>query len=164
MLFTGTYEHTLDSKNRLSIPAPIRAQLSPRRDGNGFYVVPGRPHDTLWLYTQRYFENLAGGLTNQLIPDDDLLTFEQEFFPSAELVAPDPQGRVVLPERMLRRTGLPREVVVCGVRDHLEIWRRDQWESRAESAWKNFSAMQLRARRALEEQRRQTGSSREPAE
>jgi MraZ protein len=157
MLFTGTYEHAIDTKNRLSIPAQIRSQMDPRRDGPCWYIVPGRPASTLWLYTQRHFEALCDTIGPELIPDDAVLSFEQEFFPKATLLEPDPQGRVLIPDWLLKQSGIGREVVICGVRDHLEIRRRDEWARSAEAGWKMFPELQLKARRALEQRRRQSG-------
>lgn len=157
MLFTGTYEHTIDSKNRLSVPAQIRSQIDARRDGTAFYVVPGRPPNCLWLFTERMFESLADGLGSELLPDEDLLSFEQRYFSNAQRVEIDPQGRILLPERLLRQSSLGRDVVICGIRDHLEIRRRDEWERNADADWQSFPELQLKARRALERTRRQSG-------
>lgn len=157
MLFTGTYEHTIDGKNRLAIPAQVRAALDPDRDGRRLYLVPGRPWNTLWLYTEKHFHRLAEQIGTDLIPNDEILQFEQQFFPNAVLLEPDPQGRVLLPDKMVRRAGLGRDVVICGVRDHLEIRRRDEHDRRVEHEWHVFPELQLRARRSLEQQRRQSG-------
>ena len=56
MLFTGTYDLTIDNKNRLSIPAGIRSAMDPKKDGTGFYLVPGSRRGTLGLYGDRYYE------------------------------------------------------------------------------------------------------------
>lgn len=159
MLFAGHYEHSIDPKNRLALPAKFRRNLDDERDGKGFYIVPGQPPTTLWLYTERHFEQLAGRADSTLIPDDDQLRFEQVFFPWAELVEPDGQGRILLPEKMLRRAKLGREVVICGVRDHLEIRPRGEFEEEAEASWKNYREFQLKARSAYRQSERQSGPS-----
>ncbi len=159
MIFAGHYEHTIDAKNRLAIPARFRSRLDPERDGAGFYVSPGQPPTTLWLYTERHFERLAQRPQSALIPDDDQLRFEQVFFPWAELVELDSQGRILVPEKMLRRSGLDREVVICGVRDHLEIRSRKQFDSEADASWEHYREYQLRARAAYAETERQSGQS-----
>src|SRR5262245_12727444 len=123
MIFAGHYEHSIDSKNRIAIPSKFRNRLDRSRDGAGLYVVPGQPVNTLWIYAERHFETLADRAASALIPDQDQLRFEQAFFPWAELVDIDTAGRIVLPEKMLKRANLERDVVICGVRDHMELWR-----------------------------------------
>lgn len=157
MNFVGFYEHAIDAKNRLAIPSKFRAHMTPEREGNGFVIVPGQPPDTLWLYPERSFARLADQVESALIPDQDQLQFEQVFFTMAEAVELDSQGRILIPERLLTRTGLPRDVVVCGVRDHLEIRSRDGFEARLEEDWKRFTEYQLKAQGAYRLARRQTG-------
>ncbi|HPF40771.1 MAG TPA: hypothetical protein P5081_18290 [Phycisphaerae bacterium] len=148
MIFTGHYEHTIDSKNRLAIPRKYRSRLDPERDGAGFVITPGRPSTTLWMYTERAFEELASHAKSTLIPDEDQLYFDKVFFPLAEYLDLDAQGRVLLPDKMLERAGLGKEVMVCGVRDHIEIRPRGEFEEDMEAALKQFSEFQVRARDA----------------
>jgi MraZ protein len=157
MVFTGYYEHAVDAKNRLAIPAKFRSRLDPDVDGSSFVVVPGQPSDRLWLYPERHFERLAGRADSTLIPDEDQLKFEQLFFPLAEHLELDGQGRILVPERMLRRAGLGREVVICGVRDHLEIRNREDFMTELESSWDRYQEHQAKARAAYRDSRRQTG-------
>ena len=51
-------------------------------------------------------------------------------FAMASKVDPDKQGRLTLPEKLLRRTRIEREITLIGVRDHLELWNRSEWEAR----------------------------------
>ncbi len=155
MIFTGYYEHSIDAKNRLAIPSKIRGQLNPRRDGKALVLVPGQPPNTLWLYTQNHFEELAGQVDSALIPDDNRLPWEQIFFSFAEYLEPDAQGRILLPERMTARAGLERDVVICGVRDHLEIWPRRAFEEIITKGWQNYREVQLKARSAYHHPTRQ---------
>jgi len=157
MIFTGFSEHGIDAKNRLAIPAKFRSRLDPDRDGEAFVIVPGQPPDTLWLYPERHFERLADRAESSLIPEDSQLVFEQGFFPMAERAELDKQGRILIPDKMLRRAGLGREVVICGVRDHLEIRSREAFESRLDEAWAKFRERQLGARDAYRSERRQSG-------
>jgi MraZ protein len=157
MIFTGYYEHTIDAKHRLAIPAKFRSRLDPERDGSALVMVPGQPANTLWLYTERHFERLAERADSALIPDDDQLRFEQIFYTLAEILELDSQGRILVPERMMARAGLGRDVVICGVRDHAEIRPRESFEQEVDEGWRRYREYQLRARSAYQEQRRQTG-------
>lgn len=157
MIFAGHFEHSIDKKNRLAIPAKYRSRLDSKRDGDGFYVVPGQPPTTLWLYTEQRFEEMAGRPGSSLIPNDDQLRFEQEYFPMAEHVDLDSQGRVLLPEKMIRLAGLSRDVVICGVRDHMEIRPREAFERQVEQNWEGYREAQVRARAVYDQMERQSG-------
>lgn len=157
MIFTGQYEHGIDGKNRLAIPAKWRGRLDPARDGPGFYVAPGTPPSTLWLYTERHFESLAEQFQSELIQDEDILRFEQDFFPRADLVELDTQGRVLIPEKMLKAAGLGRDVIVCGVRDHIEIRSPQEHEKQSAESAERSREIQLKARRNYQAFQRRVG-------
>ncbi len=138
MVFIGSYEHSIDEKNRLAIPAKFRSQWDPERDGGGFVIVPGRPAGTLWLYTDRHFDQIAARSESGLNPDARDLAFDQRYFPLAQSAELDSQGRILIPEKMLRKANLGREVVICGVRDHLEIRPRADFERMVDQCWDSF--------------------------
>lgn len=125
MLFTGTFEHRIDAKQRLAIPAEIRDGIRPERDGDCFYaVIEDR---TLCIYTRTGFERRAEALENSPLPPAEVLEYERLFFSSARRVEMDKQGRVRLPELLLNDVGLESDVVLLGVKDHLELHNREQW-------------------------------------
>lgn len=157
MIFTGEYEHGIDGKNRLAIPAKWRSRLVPERDGAGFYVVPGTPPTTLWIYTERHFEALAEQFESELIQDEDVLRFQQSYFPRADLVELDTQGRVLLSEKMLKSAGLGRDVIVCGVRDHIEIRSPQEHEKQSAESAERSREIQLKARRNYQPFQRRVG-------
>lgn len=127
MLFTGQYEHTIDAKNRLAIPAGIRARWDPTQDGAAFYAVPW-VGGLIRLYTESDFNARAGSTPLTLTPDEDEAELAATLFGFAMRVEPDSAGRVRLSEEMLSLTGLPREVVLVGAGDRLEVRDRSQWE------------------------------------
>lgn len=145
MFLAGTHELSIDNKNRLSIPFAIRRKLSEERDGHSFYIVPGRRPRTLALYPEKYYEQ-----TRAHLPPDDALTDEAFAFRQFEssqsaLLDPDGQGRVLIPERLLKRAGIDKDVVLIAVRDHLELWRRDEFESFEASMWPSYPEQRAKA-------------------
>ena len=121
-MFFGEYEHAIDEKSRLTLPARFR-------DGLAEGVVIGKGIDAnLDVYskeswTSRVEERLAG-----LDPFSRETRDLQRFFFSGVVDAkPDKQGRVLVPPKLAERAGLDREVVVVGVYDHLEVWDRKVW-------------------------------------
>jgi MraZ protein len=126
LLFTGTYEHTIDAKQRLAIPADVRNRLDPQRDGEALYVVIGEG-PTLCLYTERGFEKRAEELDHSQLDADEVLEYERVLFSLAQRLEVDKQGRVRLPETLLGLADPGKDVVLIGVKDHLEIRSREQW-------------------------------------
>jgi len=129
VVFTGTYEHTIDGKNRLAIPSNIRSRvLRGAAEGEPvvWYVTLGQG-ENLCLYTQDGFEQRAAELDHSERDADEVLEYEQVLFTLAQDVEMDKAGRVRLPESLLARVGLDKDVVLLGVKDHLEIHDREQW-------------------------------------
>lgn len=127
MPFTGQYEHTIDAKNRLAIPASIRSRWDPTRDGAAWYAVPW-VGGLIRLYTETDFNVRAGAMPQTLTPDEDEAEVQATLFGLAHRTELDSAGRIRVPEEMLALTGLPREVVLVGAGDRLEIRSRSAWE------------------------------------
>jgi len=66
--------------------------------------------------------------TPQAAPPEELLKFDRFNVSMTFTISVDKQGRVVLPDKIVRRTGVSGEVTLAGVRDHMEIWPRAEWE------------------------------------
>jgi len=152
VLFTGEYEHAIDAKQRLAIPADIRAVLDPHLHGEAFYLVPG-PNGALWLWPERIFQQMAGAMERSLLPAEEMMEFEELLFSQAARSELDSTGRIRLPERLLLWAGLTARVVILGVKDHLELRDPDAWNIRRQEKLDKHGEIMLRARRALAEQR-----------
>ena len=121
-MLLGEYEHTLDDKNRLTLPAKFR------RDFEDGCVVSRGLDGCLSAWTREGWANYEKSTLSTL----NLLSREgrqlhRYFFSGATETAPDRQGRVVIPPALLSHAKLEREVVIAGANDHLEIWDRDAW-------------------------------------
>jgi MraZ protein len=146
-IFDGEYELTIDEKSRLLVPAEVRKCLNPERDGTGFVLIVGvnrRP----WLYPDKAYEAIVSQAEEDFIPDEDTLAFDQLFFAMASRVELDKQGRILIPDKTLRRTATGREVVMIGARSHLEIWNRSDWESQFNENLSRLGELAKRARKA----------------
>lgn len=121
-MLLGEYEHTIDDKNRLTLPAKFREALA-----QGVVVTRGMD-GCLYAYPRsewlERFQSRVGGL-DPLQPEARKL--QRHFFSGAAEAEPDKQGRIMIPGPLLRYAGLSRDVVVAGVHDHLEIWDREAW-------------------------------------
>lgn len=153
MVFTGTYEHTIDAKNRLAIPAEIRQQL--RRASNAakddpiyLYVTAGEG-ESLCLYTEKEFERRAEQLDQSDRNPDEILAYETLFYSISRRVELDKNGRVRLPENMLAFATISNEVVLLGVKDHLQIRNRKTWQDYLDQALANDGRLLVNPRRVL---------------
>lgn len=121
-MLLGEYDHSLDDKNRLTLPARFRQSFS---DG----VVLTRALDgCLAVYTRDGWEKFVESRLAVLDPlSKESRQMSRFMFAGASETELDKQGRVMVPAPLIEHAGLGREVVVAGVRDHLEIWDRAAW-------------------------------------
>ena len=147
LVLFGEYELSIDEKNRLLIPAEIRKSMVSERDGEAFFLVVG-VNRVPWLYPEHFYEQLVAQVPQEITPGEDLLAYDQMNFAMASRLEWDKQGRVLIPEKTLRRTRLSREVTLIGVRDHLELWNRAEWEDRREQLLSRSSEIAIRAKQA----------------
>src|SRR5262245_6487050 len=141
MLLTGTYPRTLDDKNRLALPKRAREQLA---DPEKLFVTPGKDQ-CLWLFTQEALDQFATQLDQAPETDTEVLLFRRLFFPQIEAVDVDANGRILVPDRLLREAGLQHDVVLLGVRNHLELWDAARWQSYERENAARFDAVAERA-------------------
>jgi MraZ protein len=121
-MLLGEYDHSLDDKNRLTLPAKFRQSFS---DG----VVLARGMDgCLAVYTQEGWDTFVESRLAVLDPlSKESRQMSRFMFAGASEAELDKQGRVMVPGPLVQHARLEREVVVAGVRDHLEIWDRAAW-------------------------------------
>ena len=121
-VLVGEFECTLDAKNRIAVPARLRAAFA-----EGIYVTRGHEH-CLAGYTpegfERFLEEQTQGVSALKSKVRALERFAAAGAVHQEL---DRQGRITLPTRHLQFAAIGREATVIGVRDHIEIWDRAAW-------------------------------------
>jgi MraZ protein len=121
-MFLGEYEHTIDTKGRMAVPARFRSQID-----RGAVISKGMG-TCLSVYTRERWDEksaeLAAGKTS-----DELRDFERRIYPSASEMELDAQGRMSIPAKLRAYASLESEVTVAGVRDHFEIWDRAMWKA-----------------------------------
>ena len=122
-MLLGAYEHTIDDKNRLTLPAKFRESFA-----QDTVVVTRGLDGCLEVFRG---EDWARRVESRLAPMDPLskeTRKHQRFvFSGASESELDKQGRVMIPAPLLKHAQLSRDVVVTGMRDHLEIWDREAW-------------------------------------
>ncbi len=117
---TGTYEHSVDAKGRLFLPAKLREDL-----GSVCYLTMGidaclaiYPQESWGVFTEK-FASLPMTQSRMMRP----------IFANAVKCEPDSQGRILLPARLRRYAGLQKDVVIIGVHNRAEIWDAGAWHA-----------------------------------
>jgi len=151
MFFVGMYELTIDSKNRLSIPHAVRSKMNCDTDGRSYYIVPGQRPGTLAIYPERYFERIRAQIPPPEQLSEDGYEWRQFEYSQSALLDPDNQGRILVPERLLRRAGIGREVTLIGVQDRLELWSRAEFDAFQDGKWPEYPQHRVKAMRELRE-------------
>ena len=131
MPFTGQAEATIDAKQRLAIPAKFRNRWSPEHDGQTWFAVPWPQTGALRLYTEKMHNELfsAGRRDPSLTPDEDQAELDVILHSVTEQVDVDSNNRIRLPAWQIEHLKLPKEVIVLGAGDRLEIRARDEWHN-----------------------------------
>jgi MraZ protein len=126
-MLLGEYDHTLDDKNRLTLPAKFRQAL-----GGGVVVTRGMD-GCLFVFTRAGWDDFVSARLEGLNPfSREARQMNRFMFAGATETELDKQGRIMLPPPLIAHAGLGREVVVAGVRDHVEIWDRAAWGKQLE--------------------------------
>jgi MraZ protein len=123
VLLTGSYKRALDDKQRLAVPKPLREQLPL---GSRLYLTPGLD-GCLAAYPEPAFAAMAERLASNSPAAREVRDYSRLFYSQATSVVPDGQWRFRLPAGLSNWAGLEGEVMVVGVRDHLEIWAAERW-------------------------------------
>jgi len=122
MAFRGTFDYTLDAKNRLTVPARFRPQLA-----DGAVLAKGVER-CVAIYPPEAYEHQTRGALEGMNPLSRQAQELQRFFSAnahdSEL---DGAGRLMLPPFLIEHANLERDVVVTGAGDHLEVWDRAAW-------------------------------------
>ena len=115
-MFTGTYQNSIDSKNRLIIPSKYRAQL-----GDCCMLTKGFDR-CLYIYAMGDYEVLVDKIRKLPQSDRDVRKFIREFFSNTEECHLDSQGRILIPQHLRDYAGISKNLVTKGAMDKIEIW------------------------------------------
>ena len=135
MMFKGQFRHTLDSKNRLIIPAKLRDGL-----GESFTVTKGLD-GCLSIYTQDRWEAMISKIS--MIPGTkkEARMYLRVLTGNATDCTLDSQGRIQLPQFLVAQAHIEKNCVIVGVADHVEIWPEETWDSYDEEASASFESV-----------------------
>ena len=125
-MLIGEYEHTIDAKGRLSMPAKLRRDM-----GEAFIVTKGLD-GCLFAFSQNEWMNFESKLKSLPLSDKNARNFVRFFLAGATECEIDKQGRFLIPSNLRETAKLEKEAVIIGVGTRLEIWNKDVWSSKDE--------------------------------
>lgn len=122
-MFIGEYQHSIDSKNRLALPAKFRPALK-----SGIVITRGLDN-CLFAFTKTDWQKLVDKLANLPIGTADARGFSRIMLAGAMDVKLDSLGRILLPDYLKKYAGIKKSVIVTGLYNRLEIWDAIKWET-----------------------------------
>jgi MraZ protein len=122
-MFHGEYIHTVDEKNRLTLPARFRPALAA-----GVVLTRGL-EGNIDVYPRESWDASMARIAELDSLTREARAMKRFVFAGAAVVEPDRQGRVLIPAHLAAHARLDKEVVLAGVSDHLEIWDKSTWET-----------------------------------
>ena len=121
-MFMGEYNHTIDAKGRLIVPAKFREIL-----GDNFIVTKGLD-GCLFVYPNDEWTRFEEKLKSLPLTNKNARQFTRFFLDGAAACEVDKQGRILLPQVLREFASLEKDVVLVGVASRIEIWSRERWD------------------------------------
>ena len=132
-MLIGQYEHTIDAKKRLALPAKFRGELGEK------VVVTKGVENCLVVYTEKEFLVMSEKLSNLTISQPEARSFTRTMLAGAMEITLDKLGRILVPDYLKKYAGLNKNVVICGLSNRLEIWDLENWNTWTKEAEKGVS-------------------------
>lgn len=129
-MFVGQYNHSMDAKGRVALPAKFRTELKKA-------VVTKGLDNCLFVYPKKEWDKLADKLASLPIAKANTRAFSRLMLAGAMEVEFDKQGRIILPEYLRSFAGLKKNVIVAGLYTRLELWDEENWVKYQEQMEKN---------------------------
>ncbi|MDO4476048.1 MAG: division/cell wall cluster transcriptional repressor MraZ [Lachnospiraceae bacterium] len=138
-MFTGAYNHTMDTKGRLMVPPKFREAL-----GNEFWITKGLD-GCLFVFTQEEWQKFEEKLRSLPLNNEGVRRFVRFFAAGATSFSLDKQGRVLLPGPLREFAGLDQdnEIVMAGMLSRIEIWSKTRWNEHNDVSDMNAIAEQM---------------------
>ncbi len=122
-MLIGEYTHTIDDKNRLSLPAKFRKEMGKR------IVVTRGLDKCVAIFTEKEWKKIAEKLSGSSMLQADNRSFNRFMFSGAVEAEVDALGRILLPDFLKEWAGLGAKVAVIGVESRVEVWNEEAWRT-----------------------------------
>jgi MraZ protein len=137
-VFRGRYEHTIDPKGRLSIPARYREELVARSVTT---LILTEGDHSVWAFPLDEWEQLEERLRQHPQLSPERRNIARLMVAGAKECPVDRAGRTLIPPELRDFAGLKRDVMITGALDWFEIWSRDRWAEHRQTLRVGFDDM-----------------------
>lgn len=121
-MFTGEFEHSVDAKNRIFVPAKFREEL-----GETFVVARDIRGQRLKIFSlEGWQEYIAPIMAQERRLSEKAIRYLHR---NASQVSPDAQGRIILSKELLEYAGITKEAVIVGCSNYAEIWSAENYRA-----------------------------------
>ncbi|MDR2903585.1 MAG: division/cell wall cluster transcriptional repressor MraZ [Clostridiales bacterium] len=120
-MFLGEFQHTVDAKGRMILPAKFRDEL-----GERFIVTKGLDQ-CLFVFPMKEWAVFENKVKDLPISDPSVRKFVRFFFGGAFEAETDAQGRIVLPPNLREYAGIQKDIIIVGVAGKIELWSKENW-------------------------------------
>ena len=124
-MFYGEYEHALDAKDRVIIPAKFR-EIFKEHYAEKFFITRGLDR-CLFVFTEEDWKEQEKKFRDMSFTREESRKFNRLYFSGACEVICDKQGRVLIPTYLKQYAEIVEDVVIIGVSDRIEIWSKEKW-------------------------------------
>jgi len=131
VMFRGQFQHSMDAKGRISLPARFRDALAASGDPR-FVLTKALFDPCLHLYPMRAWEELEEKIAELPSMDPNVVRFRRLYISAASECEADKAGRVLIPNTLREKTGLKKDALWAGMGRHLELWSAAKWEAALE--------------------------------
>ena len=125
-MFTGSYNRALDAKGRLLLPQNFLQTLSEDNENRTFWITSF--YGRLTAYKAGQWEKIVEKLCSLSLPSIRLSNFISKIIGLAHELTPDGQGRIRIPQPLMRDAGISREIVIVGIMNKFEIWDQERFD------------------------------------
>lgn len=138
-MFYGEFEHCIDAKGRVIIPAKFREGL-----GERFYIAKEQDH-CIGVYTLDHWNTIMEKISQLPDTNDAARAYKRFKLAGASECAPDGNGRIMIPQPLRDYAGITKEIISIGNGRNVEIWDKEKWQeyqSALNESGKGFSGLE----------------------
>jgi MraZ protein len=149
-MFLGQFQHSLDAKGRLMIPAPFRQTLE-----SGAYITQGFDR-CLMVMTESYFQEVYARINAMNLADPTARMLRRLILSNAYAIELDKVGRILLPQNLRQFISFDGEAIIAGQGEYFEVWTQTDWNAQmneiqnTEANNQRFSALDLSSQQTTE--------------
>lgn len=132
LFLAGEYDALLDDKNRILVCAVFRNEILECGYNSSLICRVAKNDRVARLYPEKYYREMIAQRETKLVSDEEEKKFIDSYYGKVFPLTWDAQGRVGIPDKIIKRAAMGRELTLVGSSNHVAIWNRQAWEDHIE--------------------------------